>query len=142
MAQGDLMLGLIAPRPVSLVGLPIVKVPGGQKDHIHTDRGHGVACRGTIHHKSSGLGGDRSKIIAHHKGIISIVQGAIYILDHIAFFIRSCNRLPIFIPLISSNTLPSARECKVMVCPLKIRPGACGARVISGFKYLSICSFN
>ena len=31
MAQGDLMLGLIGPRPVSLAGLPIVKVPGGQK---------------------------------------------------------------------------------------------------------------
>ena len=59
-----------------------------------------MACRGTIHHKRSGLSGDRSKIIAHHKSVISIVQGAIYILDHMAFFIRTRNRLPIFIPLV------------------------------------------
>ena len=100
MAQGDLMFGLI-PSPSRFIGRTAHRKSARRaEDHIHTDRGHGVACRSTIHHKRSGLRGDRSKIIAHHKSIISIVPGAIYILDHMAFFIRTRNRLPVFIPLV------------------------------------------
>ena len=54
MAQGDLMLGLI-PSPSGFIGRTAHrKSARGAEDHIHTDRGHGVACRGTVHHKRVG----------------------------------------------------------------------------------------
>ena len=93
------MLGLIPSPTVSLVGLPIVKVPGGQKI-ISILIEATVWLVGVPSTTSEWLRGDRSKIIAHHKGVVSIVLGAIYILDHEAFFIRTRNRLPIFIPLV------------------------------------------
>ena len=58
-------------------------------------------CGGrTVHINGGGRGGDRSKIIAHHEGIIPIVLGLIYILDHITVTRRPCDGLTILVPLI------------------------------------------
>ena len=71
--------------------------------------------------------------------IISIVLATINIGYFILLFICTRNWLTIAVPLLN---IPSARECRVTFCPLNTKPGACGARVISGFKYLRICSFS
>ena len=41
-----------------VVSTHVVIARWGGEDHIHTYRGHGVACRGTVHLKLSWLGGD------------------------------------------------------------------------------------
>ena len=85
---------------VCLESLAFVAPARRAKDHIHTDRGHGVASRSTIHQERSEFRDDRSKIIAHHKGVITIMQCAIYILYFLLLFIRTRNRLAIFMPLV------------------------------------------
>ena len=107
------MFGLI-PSPTRFTGRTAHRKSARRaENHFHTDRSHGVACRGTIHHKRCRLRGDRSKIIAHHKGVISIVQGAIYILDH------ELGPLPPqspahFYTIGKFKYFPSAREVRVM----------------------------
>ena len=53
-----------------------------------------------VHINGGGRSGDRSKIIAHHEGIIPVVLGLIYILDHITVTRRPCDGLTILVPLI------------------------------------------
>ena len=71
------MLDLVRP-PTGFIGRTSHgKSTRGSEDHIHTDRWHGVAGRDAVHQKLSGLGGDRSEIIAYHEGIIPVVLGFI-----------------------------------------------------------------
>ena len=70
------------------------------EDHIHIDRSHGVTGRGTVHLKGGRCGGDRSKVIAYHHGIIPVVLGFIYIVDYITVTRSPCDGLTIPVPLI------------------------------------------
>ena len=59
-----------------------------------------------VHINGGGKGGDQTKIIAHHEGIISIVLGLIYILNHITVTRRPCDELTILVPLIGQILCP------------------------------------
>ena len=99
--QGDLMLNLVSATTRLRGRTAHCKSAWGTEDHFHPiSRWHGVAGRGAVHHKRSGMGGDRSKIIAYHEGIISVVLGLFYIFDHITITRRPCDGLTILVPLI------------------------------------------
>ena len=118
------MLSLI-PSPSSFTGRTAHRKGARRaENHFHTDRSHSMGTRSAVHLQRGEGGGDRSKIIAHHKSIISIVQGAIYILDHEAFFIRTRNRLPVSYTIDNSNTFPPHWECKVHGLSLKNETGS------------------
>ena len=110
----------------------MVNVPGGQRRSYPCDRKERCGRGGTVHIDGGSRGGDRPKSLLTTR-IIPIMRYLIYILDHITVTRRPCDGLTILVPLIGQ--ILSLWDGRVTVCPPKIKPGACGVWVISGFKY-------
>ncbi len=51
------------------------------ENHFHTDRSHSVGTRGAVHLQRGEGGGDRTKVIAHHHTVVSVVQRTVHIRD-------------------------------------------------------------
>ncbi|MEC8243616.1 MAG: hypothetical protein VX038_02105 [Verrucomicrobiota bacterium] len=103
MAQRDRMLGLI-PVTTSLCSRTAHhKSTRRAENHFQTDRSHGVGARCTVYLKQGRTGGDRTKVIAHHHSVVSVMPGTVHLRDAKRPTRRPRNRLTILVPLVGQE---------------------------------------
>ena len=86
-----------------------------------------MSTRGAVHLQGGRSGGDGTKVIAYHHGVISIVQGAIDIRDTETWTRCPHNRFSVSIPLVSQELTLCLRS-QVHALPAEDQAGSLRVR--------------